>query len=92
MSYRVELSAAAVRAFDALPSHVRLAVKSRIDELAETPRPPGSESLKGTLRGLRKLRAGRYRICYAVDDEAHVVKVVEIGHRRDIYRRAARRR
>lgn len=86
------MSAAAVKGFDALPSHVRLAVKSRIDGLAKTSRPPGSESLKGALKGLRKLRAGRYRICCAVDDEARVVKVVEIGHRRDIYRRAARRR
>ena len=31
-------------------------------------------------------RRGTYRVIYRIDDEAHVVTVVEIGHRRDIYR------
>jgi len=92
VSHPAQLSAGVVNAFHALPSGVRLALKPRIDALAEDPRPPGRASLKGVLKGLRKLRAGRYRVCYAVDDRARVVKVVEIGHRRDIYRRAARRR
>jgi mRNA interferase RelE/StbE len=31
-------------------------------------------------------RRGTYRVIYRIDDEAHVVNVVDIGHRRDIYR------
>ena len=31
-------------------------------------------------------RRGTYRVIYRIDDEAHVVTVVDIGHRRDIYR------
>lgn len=31
-------------------------------------------------------RRGTYRVIYRIDDEAPVVTVVEIGHRRDIYR------
>jgi mRNA interferase RelE/StbE len=30
-------------------------------------------------------RRGTYRIIYRIDDKAHTVTVVDIGHRRDIY-------
>jgi mRNA interferase RelE/StbE len=92
VSYRVELSPAAIRDFDALPAKVRASAKVRIDALADQPRPVGSDALAGDLKGLRKLRVGRYRVCYSIDDAGQVVRVIEIGHRRDIYRRTARRR
>lgn len=31
-------------------------------------------------------RRGTYRVIYRIDDQAHVVTVVDIGHRRDVYR------
>jgi mRNA interferase RelE/StbE len=31
-------------------------------------------------------RRGTYRVIYRINDEAHVVTVVDIGHRRDVYR------
>jgi mRNA interferase RelE/StbE len=31
-------------------------------------------------------RRGTYRIIYRIDDKARVVTVVDIGHRRDVYR------
>lgn len=31
-------------------------------------------------------RRGTYRVIYRIDDKAHVVTVVDIDHRRDIYR------
>jgi mRNA interferase RelE/StbE len=31
-------------------------------------------------------RRGTYRVIYRIDDEARVVTVVDIGHRRDVYR------
>jgi mRNA-degrading endonuclease RelE of RelBE toxin-antitoxin system len=32
------------------------------------------------------VRAGDYRIIYAVDDETRVVTVASVGHRREVYR------
>jgi mRNA-degrading endonuclease RelE of RelBE toxin-antitoxin system len=29
---------------------------------------------------------GTYRVIYRIDDDARVVTVVDIGHRRDVYR------
>jgi mRNA-degrading endonuclease RelE of RelBE toxin-antitoxin system len=31
-------------------------------------------------------RRGTYRIIYRIDEDARVVTVVDVGHRRDIYR------
>ena len=31
-------------------------------------------------------RRGTYRIIYRIDDDTHVVTVVDVGHRRDVYR------
>ena len=30
-------------------------------------------------------RRGTYRVIYRIDDKAHVITVVDIGHRRDVY-------
>ena len=59
-------------------------ILSRIKSLAADPRPPGCERLTGQDR--YRLRQGRYRIVYAIQDEEHVVTVVKVGHRKDIYR------
>lgn len=55
----------------------------RIEALAENPRPPD----RGKLSGQEKFRVrqGVDRIVDAVNDEQHVVMVVKVGHRRDVY-------
>ncbi|MGO9189765.1 MAG: type II toxin-antitoxin system RelE family toxin [Streptosporangiaceae bacterium] len=32
------------------------------------------------------VRRGTYRVIYRIDDKAHLVTVVDVGHRRDVYR------
>jgi mRNA interferase RelE/StbE len=54
--------------------------------LSENPRPFGCEKLSGHQDRYR-VRAGRYRIVYAIRDEELVVYVVKVGHRKDVYRR-----
>jgi len=62
----------------------RQRVTSRIQSLADDPRPPGCEKLAQQDR--YRVRQGWYRIIYAVDDQAKSVLVVNVGHRRDVYR------
>jgi len=33
-----------------------------------------------------RLRAGRYRVIYEIDDDENRVVVLHVGHRKDIYR------
>jgi mRNA interferase RelE/StbE len=59
-------------------------ILNRIKALAEDPRPAGCEKLTGQER--YRLRQGRYRIVYSIQDDELTIWVVKIGHRKDIYR------
>ena len=59
-------------------------ILTRITMLSKDPRPPGCEKLTGQER--YRLRQGRYRIVYSIQDDAHTVWVVKVGHRKDVYR------
>lgn len=58
-------------------------IQGAIALLAEDPRPPASRALRG--RPGYRLRAGDYRIIYAVADDVLLIVVVTLGHRRDVY-------
>lgn len=86
MSHQVNLRPAAQRFLRKLRDEVltgRLVTALR--ELGENPRPPGCLKMAGS-EGFYRVRVGEYRIIYQVHDDRLVVLVVEIGHRRDIYR------
>jgi mRNA interferase RelE/StbE len=59
-------------------------ILARIGALADDPRPSGCEKL--SLQDKYRVRQGDYRIVYTIQD-AEVVWVVKIGHRRDVYRK-----
>ena len=82
--YKVEVRRRVQRALDKLPKTDFQAVVQAIKDLAQTPRPRGIEKVKST--GLWRIRQGDYRIIYAIDDDEHLVTVVRVGHRREIYR------
>ncbi len=41
--------------------------------------------LQYSLKGLRRLRVGDYRIIFQIQEEHKVVLIVKIGHRREVY-------
>ena len=59
-------------------------ILSRIKKLSDDPRPAGCEKLTGQER--YRLRQGRYRIVYSIQDDKLTIWVVKVGHRKDIYR------
>jgi mRNA interferase RelE/StbE len=91
VSYRVIIGRTAQRQLARLSKPVREQAERHIDGLADDPRPWGAEALSGTLRPLRKLRVGDYRVAYRVDDEARLVTVVWAGHRNRIYEELERK-
>lgn len=58
---------------------------SRIQALAENPRPLGAEKLSGLER--YRVRQGDYRVLYEIHDHVLLIVVVKIGNRRDVYRK-----
>lgn len=85
-SYSVLIKTSAAKELEAVePRAVRARIVSRIQGLAQNPRPRSSQKLAGEAERYRT-RQGAYRIVYSVDDEQRIVQVVKIGHRREVYR------
>jgi mRNA interferase RelE/StbE len=53
-------------------------------DLRENPRPPQAKPLRGPDFWSR--RVGDYRIVYTIDDDARVVTIYRVRHRREVYR------
>ena len=62
----------------------RRRIISRIESLADNPRLPGALKLSGRER--YRIRQGRYRILYMIEDAVLVVYVIKIGDRKNVYR------
>lgn len=84
-SWRVVVTRPARRQFDRLPISVAAAVLETLDAIAENPRRLGKRLVLDH-EGRWSARRGPYRIIYELLEDEHVVRVVAIGHRRDVYR------
>jgi mRNA interferase RelE/StbE len=86
-AYELRITPAAAKELDALPRKKdRQAVVERIRTLADEPRPRGSVKLSGE-EALYRLRQGRYRIVYTIEDDRLVVVVIRVKDRKDAYRK-----
>lgn len=83
-AYSVRLSRTGERDLRALPKQEIVRLLRRLEQLAAQPRPSGAKKLKG--EEAYRVRQGDYRIVYEVQDEARVVIVYRIRHRREVYR------
>ena len=59
-------------------------ISDAIRRLVNDPRPHGVKKLSG--RNAWRIRVGNYRVLYEIHDERLLILVVDIGHRREIYR------
>ena len=83
-AYSVLIKKSAARELEELPKKELTRIIERIGALGENPRPPGCEKLAGL--ELYRIRQGRYRIVYSVEDDVLTVWVVKVGHRKEVYR------
>jgi mRNA interferase RelE/StbE len=85
MDYQVEIAPAAQRQIKKLPQPIQERILQRLERLAIDPRSEGVVKLSGA-EDLYRIRVGDYRIIYAIEDQALLVLIVKVGHRRDVYR------
>ncbi|MBN1587521.1 MAG: type II toxin-antitoxin system mRNA interferase toxin, RelE/StbE family [Candidatus Omnitrophica bacterium] len=86
-SYRLRLSDQAERVLARMAQRepvVFMRVVRALDELEQDP--SLGKALVGKLRGRRSYRVGSYRIIYTVQRQQLLVLMIDIGHRRGIYR------
>lgn len=81
--YRIFFKRSVEKDFASIPKRDLKRILNRIKTLEENPRPGGCEKL--TDQEKYRLRQGRYRIVYSIQDDELTVWVVKVGHRKDIY-------
>jgi mRNA interferase RelE/StbE len=72
--YKVELRLRPQKSLDKMTSEDRTQLINAISELEKNPRPTGIEKIKGA--ELWRLRTGRYRVIYAIDDKERLITIV----------------
>jgi len=85
MKYRVGITEAANRELDKLDPPLQRRLRAAMSALAYIPRPPGAIMLRGEREHWR-IRVGDWRIIYTIEDDQLLVIVLQLGHRREIYR------
>lgn len=83
--YAVTLARSARKEIEALPDTVLGRVWTRIEGLADEPRPSGCLKLTGS-RNTWRMRVGDWRILYTIDDDRCVVDVCAVLHRSAAYK------
>jgi len=83
--YSITFARSAGKELEKLPSSIAWRIVDRIEGLAKAPRPPGVIKLQGS-KNLWRMRVGDYRVIYTIDDDARIVDVSVLRHRRDAYR------
>lgn len=67
-----------------IPKNDLKRILSRIEKLGDDPRAFGCEKLAG--HDLYRVRQGNYRIVYSIQDNELTIWVVQVGHRKNVYR------
>ena len=83
-NYSIEITTSAQRQFKKLHKGLQDRILPKLFALEIHPRPFGSKKLADS--SFYRLRVGDYRIIYSVDDPGRSIKILDIAHRREVYR------
>jgi mRNA interferase RelE/StbE len=84
LTYSLLIERRAQRSLSKIAEQDRDRIADAILRLANEPRPHGVKELSG--RNGWRIRIGDYRILYEISDERLSILVMDVGHRREIYR------
>lgn len=83
-AYRIHFRESVEKDLGEIPKKDLKKILHCIELLSENPRPSGCEKLTGQER--YRVRQGRYRIVYSIQDNELTIWIVIAGHRKDVYR------
>ena len=83
--YQIIILPAAEKSLSKLPKKMQLRIQGVITTLASNPLPPVAKKLVG--RDIYRLRVSDYRIIYSILENILTVKIISVGHRREVYRK-----
>jgi mRNA interferase RelE/StbE len=82
--YSLEIKQSALKELDALDDRLFARIDRKILALSDNPRPSGCKKLRG-YKDPWRMRVGDWRVVYIINDDAKIVVVTRIAHRRDVY-------
>lgn len=85
--YKITFKTSAEKDLRKLPKAVILAVLATINDLAVNPYSIGIKKLKGVDKPCFRVRTGDYRIIYEVNNQELLIHIIEIGHRKEVYKK-----
>ena len=83
--YSIYFARSARKELETLDSNTVERILPKIVSLSKEPRPKGCRKLKGN-RELWRIRIGKYRIVYSINDKDRIVDVIVIRHRGGAYK------
>jgi mRNA interferase RelE/StbE len=86
VTFQIEIKPAAQRQIKKLPPSIQEKIFQALEELKFEPRPSNAKKMVGEENAYR-VRVGKYRIVYEIYERVLLVVVVQVGHRREIYRK-----
>ena len=87
MSYKIVISEKLESRLKRIRKKDKQQILEKIDSLASIPRPRDCKKLQRNKKPqLYRIRSGVYRIVYSIKDDVLIVLIVDIGHRKEIYR------
>ena len=82
--YKIFFKKSVWKDFESIPKKELNRILLKIESLSENNRPSGSQKLSAQER--YRIRQGRYRIIYSIQDDELTVWVVKVAHRQYAYR------
>lgn len=88
MAWRIEIDKDVQREMKKLDKQVAKRITAKLREVSQLddPRSMG-KGLTGNLSGLWRYRVGDYRIICDIEDGVLLILVVDVAHRREVYKR-----
>jgi mRNA interferase RelE/StbE len=83
-AYKIFFKKSVWKDFESIPDKDLKRILERIESLGKNPRRPSCKKLTGQER--YRLRQGRDRILYSIQDDELTVRIVKVGHRKNVYR------
>jgi mRNA interferase RelE/StbE len=85
ISYKVKLSNHILKQLDKIPKDFYLKIYEKMKSLSDNPRPNGC--IKLTDSDDYRIRVGRFRILYEINDKEKIIDIYEILHRKESYKK-----
>ena len=82
--YEIFIKKSVYKALKKIPKNDLIKILARIENLSDDPRPIGCEKL--TDQEFYRIRQGKYRIVYSIQDNELSVWIIKIAHRKSVYR------